>query len=227
MPPPQLPRHAPRLDVLHPVEEGLLPRLGHDLDRARAHRLDRGASPGRRHRHTIGRSATARSPRPSGRHRGSGSCAVRSRARSPSLSTCGIRKPSAFSRATTALRASAVDSPSRFGGDQAVGGLRHVRLGIEHVEHLARLQAGALAHLEIVEVVARRDLHRARAEFRIGMLVGDDRDQAPGDRQPHLLADQRGVARRRSGCTATAMSASIVSGRVVATSMWPLPSASG
>jgi hypothetical protein len=49
----------------------------------------------------------------------------------------------------------------------------------------------ALADLEIVEVVARRDLDRARAERRIGMLVGDDRDQAAGDRQLHLLADQR------------------------------------
>src|SRR3546814_19191890 len=32
VPPPQLPRDAPRLDILHPVEEGLFPRLGDDID---------------------------------------------------------------------------------------------------------------------------------------------------------------------------------------------------
>ena len=29
------------LDILHPVEEGFFPAFGHDLDGARAHRLDR------------------------------------------------------------------------------------------------------------------------------------------------------------------------------------------
>jgi hypothetical protein len=42
--------------------------------------------------------------------------------------------------------------------------------------------------------MAGRDLDRARAQLRIGMLVGDDRDQPPGDRQPHLPADQLPVA---------------------------------
>ena len=73
VPPPQLPRHAPRLDVLHPVEEGLLPRLRHDPDRARLAPPRSPAWPASRRRHTIGRSATARSPRPSGRRRASGS----------------------------------------------------------------------------------------------------------------------------------------------------------
>ena len=39
--PPELARHAPGLDVLEPVEPGLLPGLGNDRDVARAHRLDR------------------------------------------------------------------------------------------------------------------------------------------------------------------------------------------
>ena len=56
------------------------------------------------------------------------------------------------------------------------------------------LEPGALADLEVVEVVPRRDLDRARAELRVGMLVGDDRDQPAGDRLPDLLADQRRVA---------------------------------
>ena len=56
------------------------------------------------------------------------------------------------------------------------------------------LEAGALADLIIVEVVARRDLHRAGAQLRIGMLVGDDRNQAAGDRMLDLLADDRRIA---------------------------------
>src|SRR3546814_7174119 len=34
------------------------------------------------------------------------------------------------------------------GGDEAVGGLRDLGRGIEHVEHLGRLEPGALADLE-------------------------------------------------------------------------------
>ena len=41
MPPPQLARDAPRLDILQPVEIGLLARLWHDLGRARTHGLQR------------------------------------------------------------------------------------------------------------------------------------------------------------------------------------------
>ena len=52
----------------------------------------------------------------------------------------------------------------------------------------------ALADLEIVEVVAGRDLDRAGALFGIGIFVGDDRDQPAGQRQAHLLPDQRLVA---------------------------------
>src|SRR5687767_7837693 len=39
--------------------------------------------------------------------------------------------------------------------------------------------------------MARRDLDRAAAELRIGMLVGDDRGQPAGDRMPHVTADDR------------------------------------
>src|SRR3546814_15777765 len=47
----------------------------------------------------------------------------------------------------------------------------------------------------VVEIVAGRDLDRARAEFGIGVLVGDDRNPAAGDRPAHRLAYQCGVAR--------------------------------
>jgi hypothetical protein len=42
VPPPQLPRDAPGLDVLHPVEEGLFPALSARSRCAVSHRLDRG-----------------------------------------------------------------------------------------------------------------------------------------------------------------------------------------
>ena len=47
-----------------------------------------------------------------------------------------------------------------------------------------------LADLEIVEVVRRRDLHRAGAFLRIGIGVADDRDAPPDQRQDRGLADQ-------------------------------------
>ena len=48
-------------------------------------------------------------------------------------------------------------------------------------------QIVAQAGLEVVGIVRRRDLHRARAEFRIGKLVGDDRNLAIHQRQQTFL----------------------------------------
>ena len=69
---------------------------------------------------------------------------------------------------------------------------RHARLGIQHGGHR---QAVPLAHLEIVEVMRRGDLHRAGALLRVGILVGDDGNAAAGQRQDHPLADQGGKSR--------------------------------
>ena len=52
----------------------------------------------------------------------------------------------------------------------------------------------ALVDLEVVEVVRRRDLDRARALLRVGVAVGDDRDLAPDQRQHDGLADQSLIA---------------------------------
>ena len=52
----------------------------------------------------------------------------------------------------------------------------------------------ALADLEIVEVVGRRDLDRAGAFLGVGIFVGDDRDAPADQRQDHVLADQMLVA---------------------------------
>ncbi len=66
------------------------------------------------------------------------------------------------------------------------------RIGVEDVDHR---QAMPAADLEIVEIVRRGDLDRAAAGFRVGVFVGDDRDQPADQRQPDRLADQIGVAR--------------------------------
>ena len=60
--------------------------------------------------------------------------------------------------------------------------------------HADLRQLVALADRVVVEVVRRRDLHAAGAELRIDVVVGDDRDLPPGERQSHALADELGVA---------------------------------
>ena len=77
---------------------------------------------------------------------------------------------------------------------QPVGGLADIGFRIEHVEHLGGLEPRAFADLEIVEIVPGGDLHRAAAQFGIGMFVGHDRHAAAGDRQDDMLADDRFVA---------------------------------
>ncbi len=58
------------------------------------------------------------------------------------------------------------------------------------VEHADLRQAVPLADLEIVEIMRRRDLDRARAFFGIGIFVADDRNSSPDQRQNDVLADQ-------------------------------------
>ncbi len=184
--PPELARHAPGLDVLQPVEPGLLPGLGHDRGCRPSAPPRSPAWPASPHRHTIGRSASGsittpeRSPNGVWMMRGS-SCSL------PSLSM-RVRTPLPSASATTALAA-----PRSGRGRASLGaGSARRRSGrsspsASSMLSMSRgLEARALADLEIVEIMPRRDLHRARAEFRIGMLVGDDRDQPAGDRQPDL-----------------------------------------
>ena len=72
-------------------------------------------------------------------------------------------------------------------------------------------QVMPFADLEIIEVVRRRDLHRARTLLRVGILIGDDRNRPAHQRQDHVLAHQflvalvvgmdgnRGIAKHRLG----------------------------
>ena len=66
--------------------------------------------------------------------------------------------------------------------------------GAVRVHDIDDRQAVALADFEVVLVVAGRDLEGACAEVSLHVLVGNDRDFAPDERKPHLLADQVAVA---------------------------------
>ena len=96
------------------------------------------------------------------------------------------------------------------------GVLVHVRVLVHDVD---LRQVVPQAGLEIVGIVRRRHLHRAGAELGIRQLVGDDRNLPVHQRQPHFLAREDACSARPLGLTATAVSPSIVSGRVVATVM--------
>ena len=93
-------------------------------------------------------------------------------------------------------------------GDDALAGVEHRQARVAlarlrgHEPVLAddadALEAVAVADLEVVGVVAGRDLQRARAEVRLDVVVGDDRQAPPDERQDELLADEvRRSARRR------------------------------
>ena len=72
---------------------------------------------------------------------------------------------------------------------QERGVVPEIKLAFD-IKHVDQRQVVPLADLKVVEVVRRRDLHRARAFFRIGVFVGDDRNAAADQRQDRGLADQ-------------------------------------
>ena len=58
------------------------------------------------------------------------------------------------------------------------------------IEHIDKRQVVPLADFKVVEIVRRRDLDRAGAFFRIGVVVADDRNAPADQRQDRGLADQ-------------------------------------
>ena len=64
------------------------------------------------------------------------------------------------------------------------------RLRIEDVDGLHTLVEMATSHLEVVEVMGGGDLDRAGALFGIGIVVADDGDAAPHQRQDHMATDE-------------------------------------
>ena len=95
-------------------------------------------------------------------------------------------------------------------------GVGNLGLGVHDVRHR---QAVPQPDLEVVGIVGRGDLDRAGTEFGVDVLVGDD-DQLPLENGCGSVLPTRWRYRSSSGCTAMAVSPSIVSTRVVATTMW-------
>ncbi len=91
---------------------------------------------------------------------------------------------------------------------------------IHNVDHRQRV---ALADLEVVRVVRRRDLDRAGAELGIDVRIGDDGNHSADERQLDARADQMLVT-RIVRVHRDPVSPSIVSTRVVATTTAPSPS---
>ena len=72
-----------------------------------------------------------------------------------------------------------------------IAGEYDVRFRIEDVDHR---QGVALADLEVIEIVRRRDLHRAGADLRVCVFVGDDLEFPSDQRKDGVPADQVLVA---------------------------------
>ena len=176
MSPPQLARDAPGLNVAHPLEVGVGPLLRHEPGAALFDRCDRRLGEGFRIRIPL-----VAQDRLDGRL---GALAERHDvADRLDLVDQALRRK-------VGEHALARDEPL-----QAAIRLRHLDveapLRVHDVDHG---EAVAAPDLEVVEVVPRGDLDRARALLRIGILVADDR-QAPADqRQDRVLADQVPVA---------------------------------
>ena len=107
--------------------------------------------------------------------------------------------PSASSSSTTRLRAANAVHAAQFGRDFGKGLCRviarAVRVGAAEyprvaVEDVDQRQVVPFADFVVVEVMSRGDLDAARAELQVHIVVGDDRDQATGQRQADLFADQ-------------------------------------
>ena len=131
--------------------------------------------------------------------------------RSPCGTMCAFgsifsRKPKSSSRATIFLRAAKRSTHVQLFRElrRAFRQAAQIILVVDEgeaallVEHVDLRQVVPPADLEIVEVVRRRDLDRARALFRIGIFVGDDRNAAADQRQDDVLADEM-VQRSSSG----------------------------
>ena len=72
---------------------------------------------------------------------------------------------------------------------------RNIGFRVQDIDLTCALGFVATAHLEIIKVVRRRYLDGARAFFRIGIFIGDNRDEPPDQREPNSSADEMSIAR--------------------------------
>ena len=174
--PPELPGNAPVLDVAHPLEVGVFPVPGHELDAAVFHRLDR----------RLGQRLDLHVPLVG--EVGLDDLAGAVAARHHQLVVVDLLQQAGGFQVRDDV----------FAGLEAVHaavGLRRLIVDVGLIgEDIDQRQVVALAHRVIVEIMRGRDLHAAGAEILVHVIVGDDRDFAIRQRQFDGLADQRGIA---------------------------------
>ena len=192
VPPPQLARDAPRLDVLHPIEIRRLPIARHEYRARGAHRGDRRRGKRLRvHVPLIGEKRLDHDRR---------AVAVRHHVR-VRLGLCeqtrNLEPPHDVLAHDEAIEAMIGQRLLELRRGRHVAQKRLVtrklemRLGVKHVDER---QIMPTPHLEVVEVVRRRDLDRTGAFLRIGVFVGDDRNAPADQRQDGALPHQMPVA---------------------------------
>ena len=216
--PPELARDAPRLDVLEPLEIGLLPVLRHEPRLARAHGGKRPLGEGLHvHVPLVGEIGLD--------HR-AGAVAVRHRVRvrldrdENAASPPAARRRACAPRSGRARRGPAPRPTrrrrGRVGEEILVAVERDLRLGPEHVDRAAvRAAAPTSKSLKsCAGVILTAPVPFSGSEYS-SATIGMRRPTS--GRMAYLPTRSR--KRSSSGCTATATSPSIVSGRVVATVM--------
>ena len=176
MAPPQLTADAPVADVAHPFEVGLGPVLGHKFDPAVFHSLD-GRTRQRLYAHI---------PLVGEQRLEDGATAITARHHQLVLvdviqQSCGVELCQHLRAGRDPVEA------AQMPGYIVV----QTRIGRQDVEHR---QVMALAHVIVGEVMRRRDLDATGAELAVDEVIADDRDQAAGDGQADLFADQMTVA---------------------------------
>ncbi len=176
MAPPELARDAPVANVLHPIEERLVPVVGHELDAAFIHRG---------HGLFSQRLRFDKPLRGDERfHDGAAAIAFAERER---VRLHFFEQPLLFQIGHDALARFKTIEPGVRAG---VG--RHVRIFANHFD---LRQIVALARLQIVGIVRGSDLHHAGAELRVGDFIEDDRDRAIHQRQRDRLTGEILIAR--------------------------------
>ncbi len=173
--PPQLAADAPVADVFQPVVVDFGEPRGHDADAPIAHRLQR------RVRQGLDAHEPLRGEH--GLHHRVAALAV---AQSVIVWLSLEKLPAGFQIAQQC-----------FAGLVAIHARVGPRLFVERgvpVHDVDHRQVVALAHLVVAGIVPRRDLHRAGAEGRVHVFVGDDGDAAAQRRQDGRAPDQGFVA---------------------------------
>ena len=183
--PPELARDAPGLDVLEPVIIGLGPALRRDLGATVLDRLERAI--GQRldvDIPLVGQPGLDHDIRAVAMGHGMG---VRLDLHQQATRSHHLDDAAARDEAVGAVERERLGLRLGTGQEILVAGEQDARLAVEDIDDVELV---ALADLEIVEVMGRRDLDCARALLGIGIVVAEDRDDAADQRQHRLAADQ-------------------------------------